>query len=286
MPPNAFSPESMMAYQPETGKEWQRRIDHSAIGKRLSQPLSDHGVEHYLFVHDVCDWAMDSTLKYVRYRMRWGEWSKRQRESYTDVHNTFFFKRPRTQRGCKFLVRWFVRFANARQRFHQHIADKVKRPWHSQDKVSRNAREIIQRRGRPRRLKMGRTANEDLWLILIWPIAVYHRWTYKDVVRALRLRFGYDNLKRPAPKLTKREGIRVLEHCLSEVRPHDRAMKSYTPKAHIEWRAQVLNVSNDDGKAMRLRCNRLGLEKLNPRRRDCIREPHLFEVAGDFHADE
>jgi len=183
-PQGFMSPTLMIAYEPSSGHDWLRSIDDSQMTKSHAQSLNDHNVLNYRFVNDVFGWALDCTLKYCRWRMGWGEWSKRKRGKYEDVADTYFFSRPRSQRACKFLVNWIVKFANARQQFYLHIDGKIRHPCHSQSRVCKSTKEIItHHKGRPAKLKMGKTPNEDLWLILIWPIAVQHGWTYKDVVR-------------------------------------------------------------------------------------------------------
>ena len=303
----------MLAYQPESPKRWLAGIDDSTIPKRRAQPILDNRVEHYQFINDLCSWALNCTLKYCRYRMRWGEWSIEKRGKYCDRGDSFFFNRPESQRACKFLVGWFVRFANARRQFHSLIESKIKCPSHSQTRTAKSVQEIIADHvGRPAKLKMGKTANEDLWLILTWPIVVFHHWTYKDVVRAVRLHFGHGHLQRPVPSMTPQEAAQAIENWSERNAPRShfwkpswmtretakaiehftewqrpiKPVEKYMPKAATDWRVEAMKVSDADAEVMRLRCNRLHLDKLNPKRRDIASEPRFFGLVNVFHATD
>jgi hypothetical protein len=212
-------------------------------------------------------------------------------------------------------VSWFVRFANARWQFHHCIEGKIRKPSRAQT-TTKTAKQIItEHQGRPRQLQMGSLANENLWLILIWPIALHHGWTYRDVVRALRLHFGFDYLKRPCSKMSSQESAKVIEswfECNSSLPPvwkrwapdwmtKETAMalegfvewrnptppaRQYVPEPLIQRRKESLKVSDSDAEAMRLRCKRLGLDPLKPRRRDTVAQPRFFDLANSFHGNE
>ena len=206
-----------------------------------------------------------------------------------DVSDTYFFNWPQSQRASKFLVSWFVKFANARRQYHLHIEGKIKRPCYSQTKTEKNVKEIIfQHKGRPPKLRMGTKGNEDLWLILIWPIAIRHRWTYRDVVRAVHLHFGHDRPTRRALKKTSPKAFEKEMKTFIESRHSSNAVEESTPSAEAKWRVGALTVSKADTEAIRIRCERLRLEKLNPRRRDNnkISEPRFFSLVNGFHATE
>jgi hypothetical protein len=84
-PRGFISPNQMTTYQPKTGKEWLGVVEHS--------------ITKYQFVNEVFGWALNSTLKYCRYRMGWGQWSRKKRGEYADVPDAFFLSRPRSQRA-------------------------------------------------------------------------------------------------------------------------------------------------------------------------------------------
>lgn len=280
-PHGLISSKAMTAYQPESGKQWLGGIDDSQLGKRVAQPLHDHGVENYQLLNNVFGWGLNCTLNYCRYRMGWGHWSNTKRDSYKDKADTFFFQWPRSQMACKFLVNWCVKFANARRMYHEIFALKL-----CNRKSDTNLRQRAGgKRGRPRDVKGAKHLNEDLWLILIWPVALHHRWNYKDVVRAVRLHFGCDYLHRPAPRMTPSQASKAIENFFERQRPGIKANK-YTPKRLVEWRSEALQVTSADAEAIRIRCKRLDLEKLNPGRRDTSSEPRCFDFAHCLHATE
>ena len=280
--PHGFIPEK--PDEPPNSRQWWSNIDDTAMGKREGQPLTDFSVEHYKFINDVFGWALNSTLEYCRHRMGWGDWAMAKRGEEFDVPFNYFFERPRSQRACKFLVNWLVRFAKARQQYHLHVAAKIKHPCYSQTKSGKNVKEIItQQKGRPRKLRMGRKRHEDLWLILIWPVAIGHRWTYRDAVRAVRLHFGDDHPTRPALKFSSAE-VREKELKAFIERHHSsNPVEEGVPNVEAERRAAALKVSAADTEAIRLRCDRLQLEKLSPGRRDMIAEPRLLSLVNRFH---
>lgn len=235
---------------PANEKQWKQTVDDSTLKaiktrKRCELPLTAP-TEFYSVLTDIYGWALRHAMHYYRHRVG------------SDVPDVLFYERPKSQQGCAHLVKVFFELAQARQLYHLHI--------------HHNAGGLTQTKGRPRKLRMGRHADEDLWLILIWPLALRKAWTYQDVERALRLHFGRDRSGCPPPA-TPREAVAesLKSGCL--------------PECEREWCQTILKVTRHEKKAMRARCQSLGLSNLPRRARshpDVEAKPPYFDLVNRF----
>jgi hypothetical protein len=277
--------DELRKYEPQSGLSWWREIDDSELPKVDQNNFTRHGVGHAQYLNDVCGWALDRTLEYCRFRMQWGDWSVKDAQ-VVDRPDAFFFVRPQSQRACKFLMRIFIDFANARIRYHRRVEKAIKRPIHSQARSSKPAGDIVRSSfGRPKKVRTtsDERGDEDLWLTLIWPVAMRHGWSYRDIARALRLHFRIDESRKPAPEITlKRNRKAVQAH-------FDALANGEIPfnQGEQKWREVALVVRREDAEAMRIRCARLGLEKLSPKEqrqgiRRSIALPHSYRFADSF----
>ena len=174
------------------------------------------------------------------------------------------------EQACEFLVRLLFHFATARSEYHSHIECRIKRPLYSQVAAPQSAKELIRTRpGRPKALRLTKDdekSREDLWIILIWPIALRHHWTYQDVVRAVRLTFGHRE-----PQSSRMPTAEQIVRYFTKPRKQQAQL--------TEWENYALKVNRSDKNAMKLRCNRLGLPSLNRNKKDICQLPELLDAA-------
>lgn len=263
-------------FEPANIRAWALELDDGELTQNDQQIYSRHGVSHARFLDDVCGWALDRTLEYARFRMGWGEWGS------SDRPDAFFYSRPRSQLACRYLVRTFIDFANTRLCYHSLIESAVKRPRFSQVRSSKSAIEIAKTgKGRPKKVRRAsnRKADEDLWLVLMWPVASRHGWSYRDVVRATRFLFRVDGENVPAPEITLKNNPKAVQAFFNSL--HSGIVKFTAGEK--EWRNKALVVRREDAEAMRLRVARLGLKKLpTQKRKNTDSVPRGYEFAATF----
>ncbi len=277
--PRPFLPAgAARTYEPANEKQWLGTLDDDEIPKRKSEALTRYQVERYRATCDVAAWGLRCTLDYWRHRFNSRHAGRIKRLCVFPP--AFFTPRPRSQMACKHLAKWFFQFANARRDYHAALEAAVKVPKHAPRPRSDTAKSAIGKRvGPPKKVRLSERADQDLWLILVWPIAQNYRWTYKDVVRAVRLHFDVDALGRPAPEATAEEWDAVFRELSGSEGGTELAGQS--PPLNDRQKA-ALRVSRSDAESVRLRCKRLGLTKLCPKARDLERVPPFFNLAIQF----
>jgi hypothetical protein len=261
---------------PKNPKRWQKSIDDETMEDDEKADLENHGGAQYKFLSDVYGWGLNVTLKYIEHR-----WERYLRLSpalgfgtLQDSWPTPFFV-PRSQVLCRFLVERLESFARARRTYHVIIEGRIRKPKHAREVKRGTIDDVIgDQVGRPRNIDCSPLDIQNLWLVLIWPIAVHNRWSYKEVVRVLRLTFRTDRMGR----LAKGRTLRELGDAASDGAGTIEEMYEEELELRKESEKDLLRVSGDDRRKMRLRCERLGLEKLNPHR-DSGRLPKDFELA-------
>ena len=270
-------------YLPESPKKWNAASNDTKQSAKLRRELSCRDLSDYGLATDCYGWGLFATLTYLECRYSRNGWRGESNPEDSRILSACWTlpNRPYNTHACKFLVKMLEKFALARRHYLQQLELTVRKPPYTQVKDDRGIGDILGNHpGRPQGWKATKYFEENLWLTLIWPIAVRHCWSYKDVGRALRLRFNKDNHMRPRKSVTLGE----LSEQVSSIKSF-RIRLSKEEQKHAEWQSKMLEVSRAEANQIRGRCNRFRLEKLNPLRRDIVRFPPFYSVAKQLYSN-
>ncbi len=166
------------------------------------------------------------------------------------------FIHPDVAPDCERLVRRFFEFAAARHRYHRLMIERVfpeaaQRRQEAKPAARTKLKSLAQLNGKRTQWKF---PEEDLWLILSWPVATEYRWSYADVERARRVRFELSAAKFP---------LRI-DSKATEARDRSVPWRLITSSSSAErdWIEAKLRVGASDRKRIEQRCHYLGLPAL------------------------
>ncbi len=253
---------NVVAFGPVSPRRWLAAV-LDELNKEHHQHLADHC--HYWLHGDICAWAYLFTMREISLR-------------HPTIDEERIERGQLSANACRFLVTRFYEFAQARRRFHavlltrlsklngyEHSWDKVASMMKGEQFVSSSkggsGEKPKKKQGRPKKVRW-KNEDRDLWLVLIWPVAVRNRWTYADLLRAERLFF-----RDGAPESTKATFAGYTERIENREKAN-RDIFFGRSSEEQDWAGRIQTVCPSDAKSMESRCLKLGIiikdRKLSP----------------------